>query len=297
MYNQDDDMDRRDIAGILQQELPGDNWTIDRSKDGLSQASYIARRGHERVFIKLDAYTPALQRLAALGVAPAVLASGTYHGHSFVLQAHVTGTYPDWRWFSSHLPELSSFIKKYQTDETLVRLLAPHDRISYQQHVLQEVRALRTGLDAAATMPLKHASVSQGFADLAQQASQLPESPLIPTHADPNYKNFLLTDDRIYMLDWDDVVLSDPMRDVGLLLWWYVPETQWNEFFASYNQPLDAATLQRIYWWSARASLRIALWFDNKGDEDSADEFTTDFIAVLNRRPNPHAPFNKASAG
>jgi thiamine kinase-like enzyme len=116
---------------------------------------------------------------------------------------------------------------------------------------------------------------------------------MVPAHNDPNNKNFLLAGDRIYIIDWDDIVLSDPLRDTGLLLWWYVPGRKWREFFTTYEQPLNESTLQRIYWWGARASLRVALWYDRKRDEQAVGAFVTDFLAVLNRRQNPHAPFNE----
>jgi hypothetical protein len=54
---------------------------------------------------------------------------------------------------------------------------------------------------------------------------------------------------------------------------------------------LDAAALDRLYWWSAYASLGIAQWFDwHKRDPVMVAAFLTDFYAALNQRANPHAP-------
>ena len=91
------------------------------------------------------------------------------------------------------------------------------------------------------------------------------------------------------MVDWDDMQLSDPMRDVGLLLWWYVAPHQWNEFFEAYGLELDNKLIERIYWWAARTSFAVALWhvehqYDCRG-------FLADFLAAVNMKSNPHAVF------
>jgi|GEM_PF-610058 len=290
-------MNSHDVERLLQSALPGGPWVIRKPNAGMAKESYVASRGEQRVFVKLDMSPRGLQRLAEIGVTPALLGSGEYHGRPYVLQEHIAGTNPDWQWFSGHLVDLARVIKRYQVDEELSSVLTPSVPLTYHQHVLQDLANLEAGLRAAVTPALLNPLVQQAFQELARQASQLPVAPLVPTHNDPNKKNWLLAGDRIYIVDWDDVVLSDPLRDVGLLLWWYVPETSWAEFFTAYGQPLDESTLQRLYWWSARASLRIALWFDRKPDPAMATEFATDFLAVLHRRPNPHAPFNLVVEG
>ncbi len=40
------------------------------------------------------------------------------------------------------------------------------------------------------------------------------------------------------MVDWDDIRLSDPMQDIGLLLWWYVAREYWPAFFQNYGLPI-----------------------------------------------------------
>jgi hypothetical protein len=40
-------------------------------------------------------------------------------------------------------------------------------------------------------------------------------------------------DGRLYLVDWDEVDLSDPWRDAGIQLWWHVPVARWTEFVAA----------------------------------------------------------------
>ena len=91
------------------------------------------------------------------------------------------------------------------------------------------------------------------------------------------------------MVDWDNLQPSDPMRDAGLLLWWYVSPTQWPIFFQAYGLLLDENLVNRIYWWAARTSFAIALW--HVEHEFDCTAFLQDFLAALNRFDNPRAIF------
>jgi aminoglycoside phosphotransferase (APT) family kinase protein len=113
----------------------------------------------------------------------------------------------------------------------------------------------------------------------------LEAAPLTPIHNDPSPTNILFAEGRFVFLDWDEVTLSDPLRDIGLLLWWNFPPSQWPAFFEKYGLSLEAARLAKIYWFAARASLDIALWHA----EHSLDgrSFAADFLAALDQQPNP----------
>lgn len=54
---------------------------------------------------------------------------------------------------------------------------------------------------------------------LTSHQSALPDEALVPTHGDISPKNFLITPHGLLMVDWDDVALADPLRDLGPLLW------------------------------------------------------------------------------
>ena len=56
-----------------------------------------------------------------------------------------------------------------------------------------------------------------------------PLNPLVATHGDPNPQNLLVSRFGITLIDWDGAALSDPLRDVGPLLWWFIPPTRWPE--------------------------------------------------------------------
>ncbi|MHB8645678.1 MAG: phosphotransferase [Thermomicrobiales bacterium] len=278
----------KEAVELLERELHLSGWAIEKPDAGNNDA-FVAACDDRKVFLKFDVDGTALSRLAELRVAPALLGCGRANGRQYVIQEYIEGTYPDRAWFSQHLPDLARFITRYHMDEELTRLLAPSNAISYADHLRQKIERLEQGMNHARTVPLRTQQARDGFRQLVRQTRQLQPSPLVATHADPNNTNFRLARDRFYLLDWDDIQLSDPLRDIGLLLWWYVPRAQWSEFFTVYGMALDDAVLHKVYWWSAYASLGVAQWFDeHTQDAARVEAFLLDFSAALNRRDNPH---------
>ena len=139
-------------------------------------------------------------------------------------------------------------------------------------------------------MDVLHApEIISAFEKLNNQAQKLHPVKLMPVHPDPNTKNMLLIDSKLLLVDWDNLKLSDPMRDAGLLLWWYVSPRKWPIFFHAYGLPVDEDLADRIYWWSARTSFAIALWHVEHGYDCTA--FLQDSVAAVNKDGNPRAVF------
>lgn len=278
-----------DVRIILQKHFNVADWTITKPKDGQQKACFVAQHDAEQVFIKLDVPVAALQRLGEIGVAPRVIASGIVDDMPYVVQQYITGNYPDWRWFADHLPMLAGFVRRYHPDQPLTALLAANSTMSYAEHIALDLVTLEKQFTALPSEELHTPVIVSAFEKLKAWSRQLQAVSLVPVHPDPNTKNILLSNNSMLMVDWDDMQLSDPMRDAGLLLWWYVAPHQWNEFFEAYGLVMDDGLIERIYWWSARTSFAIALWHVEYQYDCQA--FLMDFLAAVNRENNPHAVF------
>jgi aminoglycoside phosphotransferase (APT) family kinase protein len=284
-----DSIDINKVRLILQQHFPKTKWNISLPDDGQHRASYIAQSEELQVFIKFDVPIEAIQRLSEIQVAPRLVASGLYEGSSYVVQEYITGRYPDWRWFANHLPYLATFMKCYHSDDQLVSLLARTMTTHYAEHVALDLAALEIQFRSLNANGVHAPEIVSAFDKLKNQARTLRSDKLVPVHPDPNTKNMLLRDTRLMMVDWNNLQLSDPMRDAGLLLWWYVSPKQWPIFFQVYGLVLDENLVNRIYWWAARSSFAIALW--HVEHEFDCTDFLQDFIAAVNKLDNPRAAF------
>jgi thiamine kinase-like enzyme len=267
---------------VLAQAFATDGWTIEKPRDGRQKECYIASDGNRTVFVKFDVPTTSLRRLSELDVAPRVLASGTYQGTSYVIQEFLAGTYPDRPWMRSHVAEVADLIRTYHEDRLLADILAQGEAHSYQQHLDDDLAVLERRVTRQANAPLRVA-----FYELRELAQTFDDAQLVPVHNEPNTKNMLLHGGKLTFIDWDEVLLSDPLRDIGAFLWWYLPVPQWQDFFTSYGAPLPTSVGARVYWFAARASLAICLWHIEHGIPEGA--FYEDFFAALDQQPNPHA--------
>jgi hypothetical protein len=277
------------VRHILQKHFQRADWNISQPKDGQYRTSYIAQSKEQQLFIKFDVPIDALQRLSEIEVAPLVLASGVHEGTSYAAQEYINDIYPDWQWFATHLPLLASFIKRYHFDDQLTFLLSKTITTKYDDHVALNIATLETQFRSLHENALHTPEIATAFDELKNQAQYLHSAKLVPVHPDPNTKNMLLVNTHLRIVDWDNVQLSDPVRDVGLLLWWYVAPQQWPIFFQAYDLPFDEYVVERIYWWAARTSFAVALW--HVEHEYDCTAFLQDFVAALNKCSNPHAVF------
>jgi aminoglycoside phosphotransferase (APT) family kinase protein len=250
--------------------------------------AFVATDGDRKLFLMCNVNAPVLRRLADLHVAPPLVESGSWQGQPYVVQEYVEGAYPDREWIGRHLRALVLLIARYHADEPLRRMVAPRPEPSYRAHVEQTLLALEHGLACVRSRALHSAQAVAAISELRRQAGHFPAVPLVPTHGDPNTKNILVAGSQIWLIDWDDIQLSDPMRDLGVLLWWYVARDRWQEVLHVAGLSPADAVLPRLYWWSACASFRVALWHGARAhDEDGARAFLDDCVAALDGRANP----------
>ena len=87
------------VQDLLEARLGIRDWNVQKPRDGLpDMRAFIARHGATVVFVKLDVRPAVMDRLAALGVAPALLDAGVWEGREYVVQEYVEGVYPNRSW-------------------------------------------------------------------------------------------------------------------------------------------------------------------------------------------------------
>jgi hypothetical protein len=289
------------IQRLLEETLHLTDWTVTRAGEGQQKECYFARTAQRAVFLKLEGNTPidVLRRLGELGVSPRVFRAGDIAGRPYVLQDYVSGVHPGWRWFADHLSLLARVARRYHSDRQLWQLLVTSSPPTYYEHLSAELNLLASQLSSmladssrTASFTLKERSTLLGaFADLTSQADRLPAVPLTPVHPDPNGANILVTGEKMVIVDWDDMLVSDPLRDISQWLGWYVPRERWPTFFSAFGLPLDDALLARVYWWSARASFANVFWHLERGYDYGV--FLNDALAALRQDIAPHQVFRE----
>jgi thiamine kinase-like enzyme len=270
-----------DAQEILKSHFPESNWKIENPPAGASEQAFIADNGREKVFIKVGINAPAFTRLSDLGITPKIIYDGSNLEKPYIIQEFVEAKYPEVSWFAEHINEIAGLIKRYHQDPELRRLLDNNQ--SFNDHLKKEIEIIDENVGDNPTGIFDAEEVNIAVQQLKDQIATLKAVDLIPTHSDPNIKNFLLTDQGLKMIDWDDIILSDPMKDVALILWWNIPKDKWPTFFEALGEIYDE---DRFYWWAARMSLSIASWFAKRGDVDNAKFFKDEFLRAMQREDN-----------
>lgn len=285
-------MDRRitpeEVQQILEQHLRIPGWRLRKPKDGWSENSFVGGRDNRRVFVKFDVSVPVLRRLAALYIAPALLAAGQHRQQAFVIQEFIDGVHPDRDWLRRHLAETAQLIRRYQRDAELATIVKEVTHEGRDDSVSARVTDLDRRIRIIDSPVFASKRLLFALEEFRAQSRLLEEVGLVPTHGDLSRKNFLITDKQIFLVDWDEVALADPLRDVGPFLWWYVPRERWNAFFDSLGMTRTRGSLGRLFWWVAEESLDIALALEERGYQQDVPEFLEDFTAAIRGHDNPH---------
>ncbi|HYH12045.1 MAG TPA: phosphotransferase [Thermomicrobiales bacterium] len=276
------------VPALLKTTFDIDRWDIRRPRQGARKECYIATSPEGSVFVKLDVRVDILERLGKLGVAPQVLAHGVHDAQTYVVQEFIDGGSPSREWLRERLGYIGTLFDTWHSDNVLVELLQQGSQATYSAYLSQEISNLEGRLARREEPPFVRDEVRDAYAALIAAPASWGEAELVPVHDEPNTSNMLVSPRGLLFVDWDDLRLADPFRDLGPFLWWYVPERVWNELPQASEIERNKQIRDRVFWFAARTSLDVALWhFENGSGADRG--FLADFVAAANRQPNPRS--------
>lgn len=74
----------------------------------------------------------------------------------------------------------------------------------------------------------------------------------------------LAEDNQLYLIDWDGAMIADPAIDLGLLLYWYIPKENWQDWLSMYGKELTDNLKLRMKWYVTIQTLSSIQWYKNK---------------------------------
>lgn len=274
----------QNLDEILSKAFPATtNWQIKKTKDGKQKESFIAESSESTVFIKIDTNSKILQRVGEIHVAPTLIASGQLNGKEYTIQHYIEPHYPTRDWLNENNQAFATTIKTYHNDEKLKALIQKNNN-DPQTIMHQDLETLVTRWNKAPNPDLHTQEFEKLFTQLQTTSSHVSQLAPVPVHTDPNTKNMLVHHANLLLIDWDEVTLSHPLRDLGIMLWWYFYPENWKPVVQSVGLNFEEVH-KDIYWWSAYVSLAAALWHIEHNAPYEA--FIRDFNCALNKEPNP----------
>lgn len=271
-------------AEILDQQL-GAGWQLSAPM-GTMQTTRLAWRGDTAVVVKLiETPYAILQRLSDLGVTPEVLAFGEAHGQPYMIQQAVEGPHPDHAWFHANLDRWAELVSSYLNDAELMRLVG-EQRPFWRLDVSAALALVERDLDNSSRHgpALRSKEFETAFRTWQSQATEITSLPMRTVHPDPHINNYVISEGRSFLLDWDHIDLSDPVRDVGWQIWGGLSSIDWPEFLRRVDIEPDDNTTAAVCWWSGFKMMGNALFNDTRGDLDGVEFHISAFLVAAQRR-------------
>jgi thiamine kinase-like enzyme len=277
-----------DILTYLHDNVAPVTWQLHIPQRGFSSAKrFIARSPHHTVFVKLNSDDRRLQILSDAKLAPQLLAGGAFGDTRITVQEFIEGQHPTRQWYADNAAIWATLM------HTLSQLSRLRDTLPLTtDETYQSLLARYIGQVTAIYTPGNLSQQEQSLVErlLTNYAARLPfiqGAGLVPVHGDPNADNMLITPSHVYLVDWDTLHLSDPMRDVALVLWWMYLPSHWQELLDLFQIDLnDEAQQERFYLYISVWALEVALFFANAQQKEWKQRFLRDAQdAYARKRP------------
>lgn len=86
-----------------------------------------------------------------------------------------------------------------------------------------------------------------------------------PCHADLHNDNWLLSDkNKLFLVDWEEVILGDPAIDISFILYRYIPQKNWKNWLSMYGQELTLSYRLRLKWYIIFQTIIMVIWYNEK---------------------------------
>jgi len=86
---------------------------------------------------------------------------------------------------------------------------------------------------------------------------------------------------NLYLIDWDGAMVADPALDIGLLLYSYIAEQDWEEWLHNYGIQLDQSLRDRMHWYVVAQTITLITWHYERGQPEEAKRFEEYLTTLL----------------
>lgn len=123
---------------------------------------------------------------------------------------------------------------------------------------------------------LSLSEVQKSLTFLKEEVTNVNSSEKVVCHGDVNHNNWLLTENnQLYLIDWDGAMIADPAIDLGLLLYWYIPEEKWEEWLNMYGKELSDHLRLRMKWYVALQTISSIQFHKDKDRHKEMKKWVT----------------------
>jgi thiamine kinase-like enzyme len=243
---------------ILEHLFDDQDWEIVPA-GGATGEAFFAQYQEQKLFLKRNS-SPFLAVLSAEGIVPKLVWTKRIENGDVITAQHwLKGRELDPDEMKSE--RVAKLLNKIHSSKPLLSMLERLGQEPFQpEHMLAEIET-SVEFDLL-SLPI----VRQALHFLQQELRQMQHEEYVVCHGDVNHNNWLLSDDnQLFLIDWDGAMIADPAIDLGMLLYWYLPEDQWENYLNQYGVPLTDELRVRMQWYVVAQTLLSIQWHKAKG--------------------------------
>lgn len=258
------------------EDVLGSDWEISPAGGATGEAFYAEKNG-KKLFLKRNS-SPFLAVLSAEGIVPKLVWTKRMENGDVITAQHWLngrGLKPkDMK--NEHVAEL---LKKIHRSYELLDMLKRLGKEPLSPETLLE------NVKKAANLELLELSViRQALCYLEQNVTEVQHKEAVVCHCDIHHNNWLLSEDnQLYLIDWDGAMIADPAIDLGMLLYTYIHESEWDEWLKKYGADLTDDLKVRMHWYMlAQVILSISFLRKKNNEKEMAEQL--EFLNALLRK-------------
>lgn len=258
----------------LQNEM-GKDWNI-RPAGGLTGHAYVAEKKGKRLFLKRNS-SPFLAVLSAEGIVPKLVwTKRMENGDVVTAQEWLEGR--ELTHQEMQQEQVAELLHKIHHSNELLHMLM---RLGKKPVTSDELFVNITKKMSDADMMHRHEEIGTALQNLEQLLPKTRKQELVVCHCDLNHNNLILTTDNdLFLIDWDNATIQDPVTDYGTLLNGYVPKENWNDWLEKYGPANDKYLFERIYWYLLHDQLHYLSWHSERNEPLKVQERLTTLIEL-----------------
>ncbi|WP_318245606.1 phosphotransferase family protein [Halobacillus yeomjeoni] len=248
------------------EHILGNDWTVTPAGGSTGEAYYAQTEG-KRLFLKRNS-SPFLAVLSAEGIVPKLVwTKRLENGDVITAQEWLEGR--ELKPEEMKHPRVAALLSKiHHSSELLDMLMRLGKHPLSPDEVLKDLIENQKYIDRVDSRIEIHKAIKF----LENKVDNIHHDKHVVCHCDTNHNNWLLSSyNQLYLIDWDNAMVADPALDLGMLLYSYIPEEDWEKWLMEYGIEPNSHLYERMIWYATSQALSFIQWHQMRGEYEEAD--------------------------
>jgi thiamine kinase-like enzyme len=256
------------------EHLLGQEWEVVPAGGATGEAFY-AQYEDQKLFLKRNS-SPFLAVLSAEGIVPKLVwTKRLENGDVISAQQWLSGR--ELKPSEMNQEHVAKLLKKIHRSEPMLGMLSRLEKTALSPETI-----FQTVVEQLDKVVLGLKDVQRTLDFLKEEVANVSTEEKVVCHGDVNHNNWLLAEDnQLYLIDWDGASIADPAIDLGLLLYWYIPEENWGLWLAMYGKELTDHLRLRMKWYVTLQTLSFIQWHKDKNRLEEMDKWVKFLNEIL----------------